>query len=177
MNRKETKRSLERDDCEIVDSSSPNSSLNESKDDSLTKRGSNNKNKSSSFNTTTSDSKTSSNTDSDSDQDANMPSGAECLKRCQQFAEITSTDKALAMFFLQNCKWDLEVNLYWLTLFFILFFIQSFNLYEQKALDRHFKSTKATNSKVVACFDINELNEDEMFELFSSLHSFSYSSL
>ena len=37
------------------------------------------------------------------------PSGAECLSRCKEFASITGTDSALAMFYLQNLNWDLQV--------------------------------------------------------------------
>ena len=39
-----------------------------------------------------------------------IPSGPECLSRCAQFAEITSTDKALAMFYLQDTNWNLQVK-------------------------------------------------------------------
>ena len=48
--------------------------------------------------------------DSDSDTDENLPSGPECLRRCKDFATITETDQALAMFFLQQNKWDLDVS-------------------------------------------------------------------
>ena len=41
--------------------------------------------------------------------DEETPSGPECLKRCKEFAEITGTDRALAMFYLQNNKWNLQV--------------------------------------------------------------------
>lgn len=47
--------------------------------------------------------------DSDSD-DPNLPPAAECDRRCREFAAITETDTALAMFFLQDRDWDLEVN-------------------------------------------------------------------
>ena len=41
---------------------------------------------------------------------SNKPSGAECLSRCKEFAKITGTDSALAMFYLQDNDWDLEVD-------------------------------------------------------------------
>ena len=88
-----------------------------------------------------SSSSSSSENESDSEDDENRPSGAECLNRCKQFAEFTSTDSALAMYFLQNNKWDLE-----------------------NALNMFFRQTKqvaAPNSKVVAVFDVDKLNEDE----------------
>ncbi|KAH9510250.1 Tyrosyl-DNA phosphodiesterase 2 [Bulinus truncatus] len=47
--------------------------------------------------------------DSESDQDdANLPTKEECEERCQQFAEITGTDTALAMFYLQDRDWIVE---------------------------------------------------------------------
>ena len=46
---------------------------------------------------------------SDTD-DSNIPSAAECEARCQQFAAVTGTDTALAMFYLQDREWDVEVN-------------------------------------------------------------------
>jgi hypothetical protein len=46
---------------------------------------------------------------SDSEND-NLPSGPECLHRCQQFVTITNTDSALAMFYLQDVEWNLEVK-------------------------------------------------------------------
>ncbi len=49
------------------------------------------------------------NENEDEEDDENLPSGAECMKRCREFASITETDTALAMFYLQNNKWDLEV--------------------------------------------------------------------
>ena len=39
----------------------------------------------------------------------NKPSGSECLARCKEFAKVTNTDTALAMFYLQDNDWDLEV--------------------------------------------------------------------
>ena len=54
---------------------------------------------------------------SDSEND-NLPSGPECLRRCQEFATVTNTDSALAMFYLQDVEWDLEVK-YLLALEFI----------------------------------------------------------
>ena len=56
--------------------------------------------------------------DSDSEgdkeeDDANLPSREECETRCQTFAEVTGTDSALAMFYLQDRDWDLQVSLYY----------------------------------------------------------------
>ena len=49
--------------------------------------------------------------DSDGDvQDQDLPSAAECEERCQRFAEVTGTDTALAMFFLQDRQWNLDVR-------------------------------------------------------------------
>lgn len=75
----------------------------------------------------------------------NQPSGAECLARCKKFAEITGTDTALAMFYLQDNKWDL-----------------------QKGLDRYLKATNNKESKVVACFDVETLDNDERFFFLNS---------
>lgn len=36
-----------------------------------------------------------------------LPSAQECESRCQEFADITGTDSALAMFYLQDRDWDL----------------------------------------------------------------------
>lgn len=44
-------------------------------------------------------------------EDENLPSAAECEKRCQSFADITGTDTALAMFYLQDRNWNVEVSL------------------------------------------------------------------
>lgn len=51
---------------------------------------------------------------SSSDEDDDIPSRDECEKRCQAFKTMTDTDTALAMFYLQERKWDLEssVNAY-----------------------------------------------------------------
>ena len=52
--------------------------------------------------------------DSEEDKDvdeANLPSREECESRCQMFAEVTGTDSALAMFYLQDRDWDLQVSL------------------------------------------------------------------
>jgi len=49
--------------------------------------------------------------DSSDDDDANLPSAAECDRRCKEFAEVTGTDSALAMFFLQDRQWSLEVRI------------------------------------------------------------------
>ncbi|VDD79721.1 unnamed protein product [Mesocestoides corti] len=40
-----------------------------------------------------------------------LPSADECMRLCATFIEFTETDKALAMLFLQNNSWDLEVIL------------------------------------------------------------------
>lgn len=46
--------------------------------------------------------------DNSDDDDANLPSAAECDRRCKEFAEVTGTDTALAMLFLQDRQWSLE---------------------------------------------------------------------
>ena len=46
---------------------------------------------------------------SDESDNEDLPDGAECLRRCKEFASVTGTDQALAMFYLQGTKWDLEV--------------------------------------------------------------------
>lgn len=51
-----------------------------------------------------------SSSENESDNDG-APNGAECLNRCKEFAEVTNTDRALAMFYLQDVKWDLQVNI------------------------------------------------------------------
>ena len=48
--------------------------------------------------------------DSDSVDESKIPSRDECERRCQNFAEITGTDSALAMFYLQDREWDLDVK-------------------------------------------------------------------
>ncbi|ESP03592.1 hypothetical protein LOTGIDRAFT_205031 [Lottia gigantea] len=45
---------------------------------------------------------------SEEEEDPNLPSQAECLERCIQFAELTGSDRALAMFYLQDRDWDLQ---------------------------------------------------------------------
>jgi len=50
--------------------------------------------------------------DSSEEGDANLPSAAECDRRCKEFAEVTRTDTALAMFFLQERQWSLEVRIH-----------------------------------------------------------------
>lgn len=47
-------------------------------------------------------------------ENVSTPSGAECLHRCKEFASITQTDTAVAMFYLQDVEWNLEVNLVFL---------------------------------------------------------------
>lgn len=49
--------------------------------------------------------------DSDEVDEANLPPAAECDRRCQEFARITCTDSALAMFYLQDRSWDLQQSL------------------------------------------------------------------
>jgi len=44
--------------------------------------------------------------------DKNELSAAECDKRCKEFAAITGTDTALAMFYLQDRDWSLDVKLF-----------------------------------------------------------------
>ena len=51
--------------------------------------------------------------DTSDDDDANLPTAAECDRRCKEFAEITGTDTALAMFFLQDRQWSLEVGIHY----------------------------------------------------------------
>lgn len=46
---------------------------------------------------------------SEDNEDENLPSAAECEKRCQSFADITGTDTALAMFYLQDRNWNVEI--------------------------------------------------------------------
>ncbi|XP_062596386.1 tyrosyl-DNA phosphodiesterase 2-like [Saccostrea cucullata] len=43
-------------------------------------------------------------------EDENIPSAADCERRCQSFADITGTDTALAMFYLQDRNWNVEVS-------------------------------------------------------------------
>lgn len=78
--------------------------------------------------------------ESDSDQKSSeqTPNGAECLKRCKEFAERTGTDTALAMFYLQETNWNLE-----------------------KGLNAYFDATDNKSSKIVACFDVEKLDDDE----------------
>jgi tyrosyl-DNA phosphodiesterase 2 len=46
---------------------------------------------------------------SDIEEIKTTPTSAECLRRCKEFAQITGTDSALAMFYLQDLDWDLNV--------------------------------------------------------------------
>lgn len=39
-----------------------------------------------------------------------LPSADECQRRSVEFAKITQTDTALAMMFLQDTAWDLQVS-------------------------------------------------------------------
>ncbi|XP_046350895.2 tyrosyl-DNA phosphodiesterase 2-like isoform X1 [Haliotis rufescens] len=53
-----------------------------------------------------------SDSEADSDVDEkNLPSREECEERCQMFAQVTGTDTALAMFFLQDREWNVETAL------------------------------------------------------------------
>lgn len=66
------------------------------------------------LNDSSSSSSSSSTTENDdnkppSKSNSNKPSGAECLARCKEFAKVTNTDTALAMFYLQDNDWNLEV--------------------------------------------------------------------
>lgn len=49
--------------------------------------------------------------------DDDVPSASECEARCKEFADITGTDTALAMFYLQDRDWNVEVR----TAFMIVF--------------------------------------------------------
>ncbi|VDM05603.1 unnamed protein product [Schistocephalus solidus] len=40
-----------------------------------------------------------------------LPPANECMKLCETFAEFTETDKALAMMYLQQTSWNLELAL------------------------------------------------------------------
>ncbi|VEL14122.1 unnamed protein product [Protopolystoma xenopodis] len=44
--------------------------------------------------------------------DPTLPPADVCLDRCREFARITATDQALAMLYLQNHNWNLEVNFF-----------------------------------------------------------------
>ncbi|XP_067667027.1 tyrosyl-DNA phosphodiesterase 2-like [Haliotis asinina] len=53
-----------------------------------------------------------SDSEADSDVDEkNIPPREECEERCQMFAQVTGTDTALAMFYLQDREWNLEMAL------------------------------------------------------------------
>ncbi len=48
--------------------------------------------------------------DSDGSEDMlDLPPAEVCEERCQNFAAVTGTDTALAMFYLQDREWDVEV--------------------------------------------------------------------
>ncbi|CAG5119543.1 unnamed protein product, partial [Candidula unifasciata] len=49
-----------------------------------------------------------SDSDTEPEDDPNLPSRDECEARCQTFAEITGTDTALAMFYLQDREWNVD---------------------------------------------------------------------
>lgn len=92
---------------------------------------------------------------SESEEENSEPelSGAECLEICKKFAQITDTDRALAMFYLQDTKWDLERALN--------SFFKSTETISGKTGDGT-TSSKESAKKVVACFDVAKLNEDEL---------------
>ena len=48
---------------------------------------------------------------SDSDDCAIIPDREECDRLCKEFAEISNTNSALAMYYLQDRDWSLEVRL------------------------------------------------------------------
>ncbi|KAM7536537.1 hypothetical protein Aperf_G00000085421 [Anoplocephala perfoliata] len=43
-------------------------------------------------------------------ESTDLPSSEECFRRCETFASITNTDNALAMMYLQETAWNLEVG-------------------------------------------------------------------
>ncbi|VDN16218.1 unnamed protein product [Dibothriocephalus latus] len=45
------------------------------------------------------------------EDDDSLPTANECMKLCETFAEFTETDKALAMMYLQQASWNLELAL------------------------------------------------------------------
>ena len=110
-----------------------------------------------------------------SEEDAGeVPSGPDCLARCKEFAQVTGTDRALAMFYLQEKKWNLQVYIYFIYLYLKKFLFLIFLI--KKSLDFYFESTGNGNEasgtaagvssaskpkKVVACFDTEKLDEDE----------------
>lgn len=65
----------------------------------------------------------------DESDDGHLPSGPECLRRCKEFADVTSTNNALAMFYLQAAKWDLEVALISFSILDIYRFLNSYWLF------------------------------------------------
>ena len=66
------------------------------------------------------DSSSSSTENEYSKSSSNKPNGAECLARCKEFAKVTNTDTALAMFYLQDNDWNLEVCLSFIFVFYKL---------------------------------------------------------
>lgn len=51
------------------------------------------------------------NLDTSDPDNEDLPPAEECEKRCQEFASITGTDTALAMFYLQDRDWSLDVRI------------------------------------------------------------------
>jgi hypothetical protein len=47
----------------------------------------------------------------DQEDDDDIPSAAECARRCKEFVDLTKTDSALAQSFLQDRQWSVEVPL------------------------------------------------------------------
>ena len=53
----------------------------------------------------------------DEDLSDDLPSAAVCQQRCEEFARIGGTDEALAMYYLQDRKWDVQVSNFKCTIF------------------------------------------------------------
>ncbi|KFM83516.1 hypothetical protein X975_16956, partial [Stegodyphus mimosarum] len=49
---------------------------------------------------------------SDESDNEDIPEVAECERLVQEFAKVTGTDTACAQFYLQDRKWNLDVNMY-----------------------------------------------------------------
>lgn len=75
---------------------------------------------------------------SDESENEDIPDGAECLKRCREFASVTETDNALAMFYLQENKWDLQLS-----------------------IEAYLSATNHSSKKVAAIFNTEKLDKDE----------------
>lgn len=89
-----------------------------------------------------------------SEEDAGeVPSGPDCLARCKEFAQVTGTDRALAMFYLQEKKWNLQKSLD--------FYFESTGNGNEASGTAAGVSSASKPKKVVACFDTEKLDEDE----------------